>query len=221
VTLAHVSTPISSFGTGAPAGSLAKAGAQTSQLYICGSLPLFLGGEIRTPSRTIRRGLIGAFLLTATVITLVVAPLAASPGLLHTDFPGARLAQLFSGQTLADAIAIGVAASTAGVILVEYVALTRLVHAISSWRLSRVTAGIGVALVLAAPFTLIDPEGFYSTLTKPSLVALWLSQLIVFAVYPLFARKHGQRALPSWTLGLIASGFAVYGVVLAVQQSTS
>lgn len=221
VTLAHVSTPISSFGTGAPAGSLAKAGAQTSQLYICGSLTLFLGGEIRSPSRTIRRGLIGAFLLTATVITLVVAPLAASPGLLRTDFPGARLAQLFSGQTLADAIAIGVAASTAGVILVEYVALTRLVHAISSWRLSRVTAGIGVALVLAAPFTLIDPEGFYSTLTKPSLVALWLSQLIVFAVYPLFARKHGQRALPSWTLGLIASGFAVYGLVLAVQQSTS
>ena len=50
VTLAHVSTPVSSFGTGAPTGSLAKASAQTSLLYICGSLPLFLGGELAAPA---------------------------------------------------------------------------------------------------------------------------------------------------------------------------
>jgi amino acid transporter len=221
VTLAHVSAPVSTFGTGAPAGSLAKASAQTSLLYICGSLPLFLGGEVRSPVRTIRRGLIGAFLLTAAVITLAVAPLAASPGLLHTDFPGARLAQQFSGSALADTVAIGVAASTAGVILCEYLALSRLFHAIGAWRMSRINIAIGAVLLIAAPISLIDPEGFYSTLTKPSLVALWLSQLIVFAVYPLFARKRGQRAFPAWTLGLLASGFAVYGVVLAVQQSTS
>ena len=39
VTLAHVSTPASTFGTGTPAASLAKASAQTSLLYVCGSLP--------------------------------------------------------------------------------------------------------------------------------------------------------------------------------------
>jgi amino acid transporter len=221
VTLAHVSTPISTFGTSAGAGSLAKAGVQTSFLYICGSLPVFLGGELRNPARTMRRGLTGAFLLTGVVVTLAVAPLAASPGLLGTDFPGVRLAQHFSGSGLADAIAIGVGASIAGLILLEYLALIRLVHAISSWRMNRIAVAIGIALLIAAPLSLIDPRGFYSDLTKPSLIALWLSQLIVFAVYPLFARKRGQRALPAWTLSLVASGLAIYGLVVAVQQSTS
>ena len=48
-------------------------------------------------------------------------------------------------------------------------------------------------VVIAAPLMLIDPQGLYNALSTPSLVALWLSQLIVFAVYPLFARAHGQR----------------------------
>jgi hypothetical protein len=118
-------------------------------------------------------------------------------------------------------IGIGVAASTAGVMLCEYVALTRLVHAISSISVRRVTIAVGVAMVAVAPFALIDPDGFYDTLSKPSLVALWLSQLIVFAVYPRFAGRFRQRMLPAWLLGGAASGFAVYRVVTAIQQSSS
>ncbi len=57
-------------------------------------------------------------------------------------------------------------------------------------------------IVFAAPFSLIDPVRFYTTLIKPSLIALWVSQLIVFAVYPRFAGKHWERALPAWTLSL-------------------
>jgi len=221
VTIAHISTPVSTFGTSAPAGSLAKASAETSLLYICGSLPVFLGGELARPARTISRGLIGSFLLTATVVVLAVAPLAGAPGLLRTDVPGVTVAHLFSGQTLADAIGIGIAVSTAGVILCEYLALTRLVHAVSRWRMRPIAIAIGVLIVLVAPFTLIDPDGFYNTLIKPSLVALWLSQLIVFLVYPLFARKHGQRALPAWTLSLVASAFAIYGLWTTLQQASS
>jgi amino acid transporter len=221
VTLANVSTPASSFGTGAPAGALAKASAQTSLLYICGSLPVFLGGELAAPARTIRRGLTGAFLVTATVIVLAVAPLAAAPGLLHTEIPGVSVAEQFAGVGLARAIGIGVAVSTAGVILCEYLALTRLVHAIGHWRMRPIAAVIGAGVVLVAPFTLIDPDGFYDTLLKPSLVALWLSQLIVFAVYPLFALKRRQRMWPALTLSLIASAFAVYGLVTTLQQASS
>jgi amino acid transporter len=221
VTLANISTPASSFGAGAPAGALAKASAQTSLLYICGSLPVFLGGELAAPARTIRRGLTGAFLVTATVIVLAVAPLAAAPGLLHTEIPGVSVAEQFAGVGLARAIGIGVAVSTAGVILCEYLALTRLVHAIGRWRMRPIAVVIGAGVVLAAPFTLIDPDGFYDSLVKPSLVALWLSQLIVFAVYPLFARKHRQRMWPAWTLSLIASAFAIYGLVSTLQQASS
>jgi hypothetical protein len=68
---------------------------------------------------------------------------------------------------------------------------------------------------------LIDPQGFYSALLKPSLVALWLSQLVVFAAYPRFAVRHGQRVLPALTLSAVASAFAIYGVVTTLQQASS
>jgi hypothetical protein len=171
--------------------------------------------------RSIRRGLTGAFLVTATVVVLAVAPLAAAPGLLHTAIPGVSVAEQFAGAGLARAIGIGVAVSTAGLILWEYLAVTRLVHEIAGWRIRPIAAVIGAGMVLAAPFTLIDPAGFYNTLLKPSLVSLWLSQLIVFVVFPLFAIKRGQRAWPAFTLSLIASAFAVYGLVTALQQASS
>jgi amino acid transporter len=221
VTLAHVSTPASTFGASAPSGALAKASAQTSLLYVCGSLPLFLGGELARPARTIRRGVTGAFLVTAGVIVLAVAPLAAIPGVLHTDVPGVRVVEQYAGAGLAEAIGIGVAVSIAGVIVCEYLALTRLAHHVGRWRTRPITAAIGAVIVLAAPFSLIDPNGFYDTLLQPSLVALWLSQLIVFAVYPLFARKLGQRVWPAWLMGLGASAFAVYGLWTALQQASS
>ena len=221
VTVAHISTPASSFGASASAGPLAKASVQSSLLYICGSLPLFLGGELARPARTIRRGISGAYALTGLVVLLAVAPLAAAPGLMRTEVPGVTVAEEFAGPSLAHAIGIGVAVSIAGVMLCEYLALTRLVHAIGRWRLRPIAIGIGVATVLAAPFTLIDPDGFYDTLAKPSLVALWLSQLIVFLVYPRFARKHGQRPVPAWTVSILASGLALYGLWTALQSSSS
>jgi hypothetical protein len=221
ITLAHVPLHASSFGLSAPAGATAKASAQASLLYVCGSLPLFLGGEVARPARTIRRGLTGAYLVSAAVVIAAVAPLASAPGLLRTDVPGVSVAQQFAAGGVAKAIGIGVAVSTAGVILCEYVALTRLIHAIASWPIRRVTAAIAALAVVVAPFTLIDPQGFYDALLKPSLIALWGSQLIVFAVYPLFAVKYRLRLLPACTLALVASAFAVYGLVSAVQQPGS
>jgi hypothetical protein len=221
VTLAHVSAPVSTLGTSAPLGSAAKATAQTSLLYVCGSLPLFLGGEVAARVRTIRRGLIGAYLLTAAVVTLAVAPLAAAPGLSRTAIPGVSVAEQFSGVALAHAIGIGVAVSTAGVMLCEYLALTRLLSIIVSWRVRPVAVAIGAVVLLAAPFSLIDPDGFYTTLIKPSLIALWLSQLIVCAAFPLFARKHGQRMLPAWGLSGVASALTIYGLVVTLQNTSS
>jgi hypothetical protein len=122
---------------------------------------------------------------------------------------------------LAKAIGIGVAVSTLGVMFCEYLALTRILHAITRRRTRTIAAAIGAVVVLAAPFTLIDPEGFYSTLLEPSLVALWLSQLIVFLVYPNFARKRGQRSLPAWGLSLGASAFALYGLWTVFQSAST
>lgn len=221
VTLAHLTTPVSTFGTGAAAGSLAKASAQSSLLYICGSLPLFLGGELARPTRTIRRGLTGAFLLAGLLVLLAVAPLASAPGLMNTPIPGVTVAQEFSGPALAKAIGIGVAASTAGLIVLEYLAITRLLHAAARWPVRGITLALAAVMLVAAPLTLIDPEGLYNALLAPSLAALWVSQLVVFAVYPRFAARQHRRMLPSWALSTTASGLAVYGLMTALQQSTS
>lgn len=221
VTLAHISAPLSTFGTGAPAGPLVKAGAQTSLLYICAGLPLFLGGELAAPVRTIRWGLLGSYLATGIVVVLAVAPLAAAPGLTRTEVPGVSLMQQYAGSGWAETMGIGLAVSVAGVIVCEYLALSRLLHAVGNWRLRPVTIGIGAVIVLAAPFSLIDPDGFYNTLIKPSLIALWLSQLIVFLVYPRFASRHGQRALPAWALTLVASGLTVYGLWVTLHTASS
>jgi hypothetical protein len=220
VTLAHVSASASTFGTGSPAGELAKSGFQNSLLYICGSLPLFLGGELVRPAVTIRRGMIGVYVLTAVVTLLAVAPLAADPGLLRAPVASVSLANRFVGHGLGDAIAVGLAISTFGVMLAEYFALTRLVHAVSSWALRPITLVIAAVVVIAAPLMLIDPQGLYNALSTPSLVALWLSQLIVFAVYPLFARAHGQRLLPACALSLFTSGLAIYGLIVTLQNAS-
>jgi hypothetical protein len=118
-------------------------------------------------------------------------------------------------------VGIGVAASVGGVMLVEYLALSRLVHAVTSWSLRPIVAGIGIALVGFAPLTLIDPIRIYDDLLKPSLVALWLSQLIVFAAYPRFAARHGSRMLPAWALSIGSTAFALYGLWATLQHSTS
>jgi hypothetical protein len=68
---------------------------------------------------------------------------------------------------------------------------------------------------------LIDPAGFYSALLKPSLIALWLSQLIVFAVYPSFVARQRERVLPALIVSLAAGGLAIYGLVIALQAVSS
>jgi hypothetical protein len=84
-----------------------------------------------------------------------------------------------------------------------------------------VIIALGAALVLSAPVALINPDRIYSFLIKPSLVALWLSQLIVFAVYPRFARRQHDRRLPAWALTVAASAFALYGLWVTIQHSAT
>ena len=97
----------------------------------------------------------------------------------------------------------------------------RLVRALTSVSQRRVTSALGVIVVVAAPITLINPERIYGDLIRPSLVALWLSQLIVFAVYPRFAARHRQRMLPAWSLTVIAVALTLYGLWTTVLQAAS
>jgi amino acid transporter len=213
--------PAASFGTGAPAGALATASGQTALLYICGSLPLFLGGEVARPTRTIRRGLVAGYLLVAAGVIVSVFPLAAEPGFTRAPIPGMALAQAYSGHSLAVAVGIGSAVSIVGVMLVEYLALSRLLHAVSRRSVQSTVRVLAVALVATAPITLLNPRGLYYDLLKPSLIALWLSQLVVFAVYPRFESRHSGRRVSAWTLAAAGCAFAIYGLWATIRHVTS
>lgn len=220
VSVGHAA-PVSSFQLGAPSGSLATATGQTALLYVCGSLPLFLGGEVARPARTVPRGLVAGFLLVAAAVVAAVFPLAANPAFARAPIPGMSIAEQFAGHRLAVAIGVGVAASIGGVMLVEYLALSRLLHAVTGRPVRSIVRGLAVALIAVAPLSLINPDRFYAALLKPSLVALWLSQLIVFAVYPRFAIRRGGRRLPTWTLAALAMAFAGYGVWATLRHATT
>jgi len=220
VTIDH-STSADSFRVPTGAADFAGASGQVALLYICGSLPVFLGGEIRRARSTIPRGLVGGYLLVAVGVIAAVYPLAANPAFTHAAIPGMAVAQVFSGRTLAVAIGIGVAVSTAGVMLVEYLATSRLLHALTARPVQHIIAALAVVLVASAPLTLIDPERIYADLLKPSLVMLWLSQLIVFAVYPRFARRVGRLRVTDLALAVGASVLAGYGLYTTFHTATT
>jgi hypothetical protein len=220
VGIAH-GVQLSAFAPHSPVGDLATPTAQISLLYVCGSLPLFLGGEVVRPARTVRRGLVVGYTLVAAGVVAAVYPLAANPAFTRAPIPGMSLAQVFAGHDLAVAIGLGVAASTAGVMLVEYLALSRLVHVLSGFSTRKIILALGVLLVAAAPISLIDPERFYDDLLKPSLIALWLSQLMVFAVYPRFAARHGGLRTGHVLLAAGAVAFAIYGIYATLQHAST
>ena len=199
-------------------GELSTASGQTALLYICGSLPVFLGGEVHAPKRTIPRGLATGYVLVVVAVGAAVLPIASNPAFTHAAIPGMSIAQVFSGHGLAVAIGVGVAASTVGVMLLEYLALTRLGHALTGRSTQLIAGALAVALVGFAPLTLIDPERIYNDLLTPSLVMLWLSQLVVFAVYPRFTARFARRRLVDVPLAAAAVAFTIYGVYASIQH---
>jgi uncharacterized membrane protein required for colicin V production len=52
-------------------------------------------------------------------------------------------------------------------------------------------------------------------------MALWLSQLIVFVVYPLYAIRHGRSLVTASALAAIASSLAAYGLYTTIANPAS
>jgi hypothetical protein len=189
----------------------------TALLFICASLPLYLGAEVRGGSRTVRRGVTAAVAVVGACFLIAALPLATVPSALREfPVPVAAMAKYYSGRELEVAVALGIAAGTLALIVAEYLALGRLLHWLHGLPLRRVLVWIAGPFVLADAISLVDPEAFYNKLLKPSLGALFVSQLLVFLVFPLFRR--GVRWLP---LVAVASGLAVWGFYTLVSGSAS
>jgi len=150
-----------------------------------------------------------------------VLPLALDPAFGRAAIPGMSLVSVDVGSGVATAVGIGVAASVVGVMIVEYAALVRLGHAFTGRSMPVVARWLAVPLVVAGPISLVDPDRFYELLIKPSLVALWLSQLIVVAVYPRFAVRHGGRTLPHVAAACGASAVMLFGLWNSLSNAAS
>jgi amino acid transporter len=211
VAVRHGSATASFAPHGHPHATAVAAGS-VALLFVCGSLPLFLGGEVLRPRRTIRRVLPAAYVVTAAVVVLAVLPLATDPAFAQAAIPGMSLVRVDVGSAAATAVGLGVVASIVGVMLVEYLALTRLGHAVTGRSPQSVARWLAVPLVLAGPLSLVDPSRFYADLIKPSLVALWLSQLVVVAVYPMYMHRRRSLRAQHVVLGLAGSGVMLFGL---------
>ena len=196
---------------------IARATGGTALLFICASLPLYLGAEVRGGSRTVRRGLALAVAVVGLCFFVAALPLATVPDALREfPVPAATIAKYYSGRPLEVAVTLGVAVGTLALIVAEYLALGRLLHWLHGFELRRVLVWIAVPFIGADALSLIDPQKFYDKLLKPSLGALFISQLIVFLVFPLFRR--GLRWLP---FVAVAAGLAAWGFYTLVSGSAS
>jgi hypothetical protein len=195
----------------------ARAAAGVALLFLCLSLPLYLGAEVRGGSRTVRRWVAAAFAIVGVAFLLAAAPLALVPDkLLDAAVPAAAIAQAYSGRGLAVAVGLLTAASALALIVAEYLALARLIHWLHGPPVKAVLLWIAVPFLALDAISLLSPDRFYDDLLKPSLFALFLSQLIVFAVYPRF-RRSGTAIFAA----AVASGLAFWGLYTLVAGTSS
>jgi len=208
----------STFTDHAGAATTGRGVAGVALLFVCLSLPLFFGAEVRGTSQAIRRGLAAAYALVASVLLFASVPLASvPPALRNADLPGVAIAQAYSGRSLAVTVGLASAASVAALIMLEYLALSRLAHWLLGTAIRPTLAAIGVPFIAAAAFSLIDPDGFYHDLLRPTLIALFLSQLIVFAVFPLFRLRASPRRIPvAVALAAVACALMGYGLYATI-----
>jgi amino acid transporter len=197
---AHVATHSGLKGTG-------KAAAATSLLFICASLALYLGAEVRGGSRTVRRGLLLAVIVVGAVFVLAAIPFARVPDdIRNAAVPGAAAAQAYSGRGLAVTVGLLTAASTLALIVAEYLALARLVHWLHGPPIRSVLRWIAVPFIAADVISLVNPDRFYNDLLKISLAALFVSQLLVFLVFPRYRRGAVAVGVAAVASGLVGWG---------------
>jgi hypothetical protein len=110
-----------------------------------------------------------------------------------------------------------------GLIVLEFLALGRLAHWAFGARIRPALATIGIPFVVADAISLVDPGRFYTDLLRPSLIALWISQLVVFAVFPLFRmRTRANRLVPAGAaVAAVACALAGYGLYTAIAAGGS
>jgi hypothetical protein len=214
VELAHAGAPLSSFAVHGHADDFLIASFGMSLLFVCGSLPFFFGEEVRGGGLVLRRAVVAAFCIAAAYTVFAAFPLASVPReLLGGEIPGYDIASAYGGRGLGLAVGVGAILSDGLLVLAEFLALSRLLHWATGRSVRTTTLWIAVPFFLVDAIALIDPEEFYEKAIKPSLLALWTSQLLVFGAFPLLRRRRFDllvgaacACLAAWALYRVLGG---------------
>ena len=214
IELSNAAQPAHSLARHVGAGTLLDGGLALSLLFVCASLPLFFGSEVRGGTRTIRTGIIAAFCVVSAYLLVVAIPFSQMPPELRSaELPGMAIADAYSSHTLAVAIGLTTVISIVGIIVIEFLALGRLANFVLGVPIRAALAAIAVPFIAVDAISLINPEGIYEQLLRPSLIALFTAQAIVFLVYPLYRRRTDpQRWLVPTVVALGAAALMIYGL---------
>ena len=221
-TLIGYSAPFSSFTVGDHPGSVARGIGNASLLFVCASLPLFLGAEIAGGGRVLRRIVTGSVVVVAALLVFAAFALAAfaDSQIASLELPGYIAAQIAQGTTFAKWISAVAIASVLGLVIAEFVALTRLLHAMTGVTTRGAALAVGAVSVAADALSLANPDEIYGKMITPSLVALYLSQLIVFAGYAVFARRRGRLGWLDGAAVVTSCCLMIFALEVVISQQT-
>jgi hypothetical protein len=186
-------------------------------LFVCASLPLYFGAEVRGGGRTMQRTLVASLAIVGAAFLVSAIPLGAVPeSLRNAPVPGAAIARAYSGRGLEIVVGLLTAGGTLALVVAEYLALARLLRWLHGIPLRTSYAWIAVPFIALDAISLVNPDRFYDDALKPSLGALFVSQLVVFLVFPRFRRNVAALAA-----ALIASGLAGWGLYTLIAGSAA
>jgi hypothetical protein len=210
----RVGWPLAALAPHGNANAIVRGAPTASLLLLCASLPLYLGAAVHGGGVALRRSITGATAVVGGIALFAAVPLAATaPTLLAGELPAQTLAGAYGGHTLAVTAGAATIASIGTLVFAEYLALGRLVHAATGIRRRNALLGIGAAFLAADALALLGPNRAYDASLRPALAALYLSQFVVFAVYPRFERR---RPLAATTVSAVAAAPLVWGLYLVL-----
>ncbi|MDE1861186.1 MAG: hypothetical protein KGH72_05745 [Candidatus Micrarchaeota archaeon] len=200
-----------------PLSGIGLTSASLALLFICADLPIFLGGEAEGGGKAIKKVLLASFAIVAALVLVASLAISNLPrGLTNSDVFGFGVSQAYAPGMFAYAIGTFTVLSVVGLIMAEFVGLSRLMHAMFRMPVPRAVIYISIAFVAFDIVSLLNPTSFYDYLIVPSIGALFLSQLIVFVVYPVFvarSRRISALDIVVTVVTCLLMAYGLYGVV--------
>jgi len=190
-------------------------------LFICSSLIVFLGGEAKGGTKSMKKAILYPFILVAVFIVLAAFAISRMPQSLtnsanQTELPGFIVSTYYLGHNAAIVVGILAIVSTFGIIIAEFVALSRLSYVMITRDMNKILIIISALFLIFDAASLLNPVAFYNYLILPSLLALFISQLIVFIVYPIYKKRKSQLGAMDIAIATVASLLMIYGLYMVI-----